>query len=216
MKIVKSDEDLTEPIDIKDTQISKRNQEIKEAQRKKVKSDKLEIVRGDETVEERIARLKDKTDISSMAERTRLMASGPAKMPIVKDDSLGASVGKHNIPLNAGQVLPSRESIDEKTEEAKAIADARKKEIEQARKTNEIEVPSENADAVPSTTEQSEPPSEPMVGVEVGDNDTDTDKDAEIARLKARIAEMETQNEKPLSVRRPVTTQAQAKKVAGA
>jgi hypothetical protein len=207
MKVVKSDEDLTEPIDIKDTQISKRSQEVKEEQRKKVKSDKLEIVRGDETVEERIARLKDKTDLSSKAERARLMATTPAKMPIVRDDSLGAGMGKNATPLNAGQSLPSREMIDAKAEEAKAIADTRKREIEQSRKAG-VEVLSENAEVEPSAEATEEKSSDAVVGVEIGDNDADISKDAEIAELKARIAEMEAQNAKPPSIRRPVMPQA--------
>lgn len=217
MKVVSSDEDLNESIDIRDTQVSKRNNEAKEAARKKIKSDKLEIVQGDESVEDRIAKLKDKNDISSKAERARLMASTPAKMPIVKDDSLGASVGKRDIPLNAGQILPSRAAMEEKAEEAKAISDARKREIEQSRKANGIEVPSVSEEAIPEESlegdEQEQEPSEAVVGVEVEDNDPDTDKDAEIASLKAKIAALEANNSKPVGIRRPVTIQ--AKKAVG-
>ena len=209
MQVVKSDADLVEPIDIKDTQISKRNQEVKEAARQKVKSDKMEIVRGDETVEERIARLKDKTDINSMAERARLKASMPAKMPVVKDDSLGAGVSKSTVPLNAGQPLPSRESVEANSEEAKATAEARKKEAAIRRQTSdaegESEAPAVEAPAVES--DSSEPSIVAKVGavVELADGETDVGKDAEIAKLKARIAALEAENKKAPAVRRPVT-----------
>ena len=195
MKIVKSDSDLTEPIDIRDTQISKRNNEAKEAARQRVKSDKLEVIRGDESVEERIARLKDKTDINSIAERTRLKAAQPAKMPVVQDDSLGVSISRTAIPMNAGQVLPSRETIEANTEEVRAIAESRKKAAESKRQTTDVESESVLSEAVSS---------EPVVGVELGDNDTDSDKEVEIARLKAKIAELEAENQKPPAIRKPV------------
>jgi len=194
MKIVKSDSDLTEPIDIRDTQISKRNNEAKEAARQRVKSDKLEVIRGDESVEERIARLKDKTDINSIAERARLKAQ-PAKMLVIQDDSLGVSISRTAIPMNAGQVLPSRETIEANTEEARAIAESRKKEAESKRQTNDAASESVLSEAVSS---------EPVVGVELGDNDTDSDKEVEIARLKAKIAELEAENQKPPAIRKPV------------
>jgi hypothetical protein len=213
MPIVKSDEDLTESIDIRATQISKRNNEAKEAARNKPKNQKMEIIKGDETVEERLAALKDKTDINSIAERVRLKQSGP-KMPIVKDDSLGSGVSSKVSALNAGQPLPSRESVEAKTEEARLLADARKKEVEAKRKTTGVEVPSENAVPQPPALAESQPSAEQAVGIEMGENDTDASKDAEIVALKAKIAELEAQNKKPAAVRRvPVKTAAQAEEV---
>jgi hypothetical protein len=150
MEIVQSDEDSHETIDISHTQVSKRNQEAKEEARTAAKNRetdrKMEIIKGDESVEERIARLSGKTDMTSVAERVRLKRQHAA-MPIVHDDSLGAGVGmsKSEIPLNAGQQLPSREEVEAKTAAAKAEAAARKKEVEKARSGAGIEVPSENA-----------------------------------------------------------------------
>ena len=148
MEIVTSDEDSHETIDISHTQVSKANALAKEdartAAKEREKDRKMEIIKGDETVEERIARLEDKTDMASVSERVRLKRQA-AEMPIVQDDSLGAGVGKSEIPMNAGQHLPSREEVEAKTEEAKAAADARKKGVEQVRAAGGIEVPSENA-----------------------------------------------------------------------
>ena len=233
MKVVKSDEDLVEPIDIRDTQISRKNNEAKEAARNKPKSDKLEVIRGDETVEERLAALKDKTDINSMAERVKLKQAG-TKMTIVKDDSLGMGVSSKAPAMNAGQRLPSREVVEANAEETKLLADMRKKEIEAKRKTAGIEVPSENApeQSVPVVEEADEgqqslvrevaESTEPLEGpnegatIELEDGDTDAGKDAEIVALKAKIAELEAQNRKPAAIRRtPVRTVAQAQVVLG-
>ena len=51
-----------------------------------------------------------------MAERVRLKQAG-VKMAIVHDDSLGASVSRSATPLNAGQALPSRESVESSIKE---------------------------------------------------------------------------------------------------
>ena len=150
----------------------------------------MPIIRGDETVEERLAALKDKTDINSMAERVRLKQAG-TKMPIVQDDSLGTGVSRTATPLNAGQTLPTREVVEAKSEEAKAMADARKKEAETKRKQ--------------------EP--EAVVGIEMGENDSDASKEDEIATLKAKIASLEAENQKPTAMRRPVKTPDRAKEI---
>jgi hypothetical protein len=149
MPIVESDEDSHETIDISNTQVSKRNQEAKEEARgkakKREKDRKMEVIRGDESVEERIERLEGKTDMMSVSERVRLKRQA-ADMPIIKDDSLGTGVGRSEIPMNAGQPLPSREEVEAKTEEAKAKSASRKKEAEKVRAAaSGIEVPSENA-----------------------------------------------------------------------
>lgn len=220
MQIIKSDSDLTDPIDIKATQISKRNNEVKEAARNKVKAEGMPIIRGDETVEERLAALKDKTDINSMAERVRLKQAG-VKMAIVHDDSLGTSVSRSATPLNAGQALPSRESVDAKAEETRLLAEARKKEIEQNRKAAGVEIPSENAHpptesgAKDAQVQTPAPAFEKgiVTGIEMGDNDSDASKESEIATLKAKIAALEAEAKKPATLRRPVTTPERAKEI---
>lgn len=141
LQVIQSDEDLNEPIDIRDTQISRVHAAEKEAIRVKVKTNGMEIIRGDETVEERIASLKGKTDMGSIAERARLKASGSVKMAVVKDDSLGAGfTGKNAVSMNAGQHLPSREEAESKSEDARAYADARKQEADKRRKANMVEI----------------------------------------------------------------------------
>ena len=219
MQIIKSDSDLTEPIDIRNTQVSKINNAAKEAARNKVKAEGMPIIRGDETVQERLAQLKDKTDINSMAERVRLKREGGNKMPIVQDDSLGTGVSRTATPLNAGQSLPSRDSIDAKAEEAKAMADARKKDVESRRKAAGVEVPSENVVAPEAKAPAAEVPApapvmgEGVVGIEMGSDDSDASKEGEIAALKAKIASLEAAAQK--SVRRPVTTAERAKEILG-
>ena len=207
MQIVKSDEDLMDnEIDISDTQVSKKNAAAKEAARNKAKTGKLEIIRGDETVEERLASLKGKNDISSMSERVRLKASGSAKMPVVKDDSLGSVAGSRGAALNAGQPLPSREQVEAKTPNAKAKADARKKEVDALRARMAKEAGEVQA-ASPTTADDSE-----AATGDSGASGGDSDKDAEIAALKAQIAAMQAgKGGKRVPVRRAKV----AKKVVG-
>jgi len=134
LTVIQSDEDLSEAIDISETKVSKINAAAKEAARNKVKTDGMEVIRGDESVEDRIASLKGKTDMGSIAERARLKATGSVKMPIVKDDSLGAGfTGKSSQSLNAGQHLPSRADAEANKEDAAAQASARKHEAEMKR-----------------------------------------------------------------------------------
>jgi hypothetical protein len=131
MQVIKSDEDLNEPIDIRDTQLSKVHAAEKQAVRDGVKANGMQIIRGDETVEERLASLKGKNDIGSIAERARIKASGSCKMAVVRDDSLGAGfTGKNAVSMNAGQHLPSREEAESRTQDAAAQALARKKAVE--------------------------------------------------------------------------------------
>ena len=135
LKIIQSDEDLNDPIDIRDTQVSKATALAKEAARTRIRNGSLEIIRGDETVADRLASLKGKNDIASIAERVRLSSSGSARMAVVKDDSLGAGFGsKSNVSMNAGQRLPSREEADAKKGNASAQAESRKKEAEMLRR----------------------------------------------------------------------------------
>jgi len=109
MKVIKSDADLmSDEIDIRDTKVSKKNVAMKKAARQKAQTEPMEIVRGDESVEERIASLGGKNDIKSMSERVRLKATGSVKMPVVKNDGLGHITGSNVTSLNAGQLLRPR------------------------------------------------------------------------------------------------------------
>lgn len=206
MQVVKSDEDLMDTdIDIRDTQISKKTAAAKIAARQRVKTHGMEVIRGDESVEERIASLKGKNDISSVAERVRLKSTGSARMPVVKDDSLGSAGGSKAAAMNAGQVLPSRATVEAKTDDAKAKAAARKAEAEalRARMAKEAgEMESESPVAGEAAEEATEAP-------EAGSG---ADKDAQIAALQAQLAELKAGKIKRVPVRRIK----QAKKVVGA
>ena len=137
LQVISSDEDLSEEIDISATKVSKINAAAKEASRQKVKTNGMEIIRGDESVEDRIASLRGKNDLGSIAERARLKATGSTKMTVVKDDSLGAGfTGKSAVSLNAGQHLPSRAEAEARTEDARARADSYKREAEMRRKAS--------------------------------------------------------------------------------
>lgn len=126
MRIISSDEDLSEEIDIRHTQVSKTVASQKEDASEKIKRDGLEVIRGDETIEERIANSKG-DGAREMAKRVALKESAPAKMEIVRDDDLGAGfVGESAKSMNVGQKIVSREEADSKAELAKSIADSRK------------------------------------------------------------------------------------------
>jgi len=220
MQVVQSDEDLmADPIDISDTKVSQRNQEAKEASREAAKTRekdrKMEVIKGDESVEERLAALKDKTDIGSISERVRLKRQA-AKMEVVQDDSLGAGLGKSEIPMNAGQTLPSREEAEAKKADAQAQADARKKQVEKTRQQAGVDVPDgvgeveeavaqEAADATESVTMTEVDQDVP--GGTLGDSEAAEsvdDIDAQIAALQAKKASMQDEGaEKP--ERTPVT-----------
>ena len=114
MKVIQSDDDLHEEIDISDTQISRKNREAKEAERTKAKVEKLPIIKGDESPEERVGRLQEEKRLAG-------------KMPIVRDDSLGVAGGSRATALNAGQKLPTRDEIEAREGIVRAEAEARKK-----------------------------------------------------------------------------------------
>jgi hypothetical protein len=206
MKVVKSDEDeMDTDIDIKSTQVSKNNAAVKAAAKDRVKTGGMEVIRGDESVEERLASLKGKGDIASMAERVRLKGSGATRMAVVKDDSLGSGGGSKAMAMNAGQVLPSRAQVEAKTEGAKAAAEARKKDIEAKRKSQmPQEAPGDDEGAVGLLNAEKTPTGEPRAAAEAPGGDSA--KDREIADLKARLASLE---------RVPVTSPRAARKVTG-
>jgi hypothetical protein len=215
MEIVQSDEDLHETIDISNTKVSRNNQEKRDAQRQKVKDEGMEIIQGDETAEERIARLKEAkdTDIAARAERVRLMSEKKADMPIVHDDSLGAMGGSKSAALNAG--LPvSGKRAEEAPETVKAAAEARKAEVEMNRQKVAAEMGIDPDQAgIDEVTPAPAPAQEPSVIEEVANDVGESvaqemaadsaDKDAEIAALKARIAQLEG-GEAPKKVKKPV------------
>jgi len=119
MKVIRSDEDLHETIDIADTQVSRKNREAKEAERTKAKVEKLPVVKGDETPEERVERLRE--------EKLK------EKIPVVRDDSLGYEGGSKAAALNAGQRLPSLDEVKAKEDTARQLAEARKRDAEAKR-----------------------------------------------------------------------------------
>jgi len=119
MKVIRSDEDLHETIDIADTQVSRKNREAKEAERTKAKVEKLPVVKGDETPEERVERIRE--------EKLK------EKIPIVRDDSLGYEGGSKAAALNASQKLPSLEEVKAKEDAARQLAESRKKAVEARR-----------------------------------------------------------------------------------
>ena len=139
MPVVQSDDDDYDTIDITATKVAAKANQEREDGRKKG-SDNLEIIKGEQTAEEK--RLSDETissdNIANVARRIKEMGETPAKMPIVKDDSLGVSTASF-AANNAGQNLPSRKEIESR--DAAAYADSLKKEVEVNREAQGIEVP---------------------------------------------------------------------------
>lgn len=186
MEVIQSDEDLQDTIDIRDTQVSKRNNEAKEEQREAVKNrDKtgnMEVIRGDEGVNERLERLKGKTDLTSIAERARLKEK--QKMAVVADDgTCGMNGGSKSSALNAGQQLTSRDDVDSRDDNVAAEKEARRREIEANREANGVESPEVTSEA-PKAPESA--PEAPEAGSEGVD-----DIDAQIAALQAKKAAMQ-------------------------
>lgn len=143
MKIEGSDEDGHQEIDIRHTQVGKNNAERIAAERNRTRTAPLEVVNGEEGLEDRIERLRGakKQDLSALAERVSLMKERAADMPIVRDDSLGVATSKYDVPLNAGSKIGGKREMDEadraraeaykadvlaakKAQRAKALADA--------------------------------------------------------------------------------------------
>jgi len=147
LPVVQSDEDSHELIDIRHTQVGKRKAEAKEAARQGIRTrdreGKLEIIKGDQTVEERIADLEGKGDMKSTAARVALKRQ-KAKMQVVHDDSLGMmGGGKGSISMNAGQPLPSREEGEAAMAGVESKAAGMKAQVERNRNASGVEVSSE-------------------------------------------------------------------------
>jgi hypothetical protein len=193
LEVVQSDEDTHETIDISDTKVSARNQEKRDAQRQKVADEGMEVIQGDETVEERIARLREAkdTDISARAERVRLMSERKADMPVVHDDSLGSMGGSKSAALNAGSPVGGRRA-EETPETVRAAVDARKSEVASNRKRVAAEM---GIDADQAGIDEATPhpvPTEVPEAETVAETKTQPlSKEARIAALKAELAELE-------------------------
>jgi hypothetical protein len=194
LAIVQSDEDTHETIDIRDTKVSARNQERKDAERQKVKTEGLEIIQGDESVEERISRLKGAkdTDIAARAERVRLMAAEKQEMPIIHDDSQGVGDGS-SAAMNAGQPVGGRRS-EEAPENVSAAAEARKVEVEQNRQKTAADQGLDPDQAGIDEVTPSPAEAEPVLAeVETAPAlaETTGGKSDRIAALKAELAKLE-------------------------
>jgi len=231
MPIVEDDSTDHPPIDIRHTQVSKTHQAEKEAQRagahRREVDRKMEIVRGDESPEERRDRIEKEggespvkipgeatesrirkleqymadrrarnkpTDLTAQSELVALKRRR-AHMPIVQDDSLGMGIGRNEIPMNAGQHLPSREEAEAKKAEKQAEAELRKKHVEMTRRRAGVEVPGTTTS---SSVDQDIPPeleeaTEVLGGTESVEVMGETDKavtgqemsDADVAALEA-------------------------------
>ncbi len=212
MKIVQDDSSEIEPIDIRSTQVGKRNAEKKAADRQRVKTQDLEIIQGDETVEDRIARLKGakSTDMSARAERIRLMRERPAQVPIVRDDSLGAGVSGKHMPLNAGMPVGGRRAEDTPAE-VKAKAEARRREADARRQriAEESGLDPEGVEVVGALPEESDAGTGPVEEAAEAAQEAPQAKapavdprDAQIAALMARLDALENKDSKhPVSAK---------------
>jgi len=206
MKVVQSDSDLIDEIDISDTKVTDASRMAAEA---KAKADanggKMEIIRGDETVEDRIARLdaegearrdKKKGNMDVIAAKVQLKNSQPAKMEIVHDDSLGAMGGSSASALNAGAPVMSREAVESKTEEAKLITESRKREVEMNREkhlSNEGLATDDEFEVAPAVATSDGVDSAPAdISPEAAPSEAEVLK-AENATLQKQMAEMQKQ-----------------------
>lgn len=136
MQVIQSDEDLSRVIDVSDTQVSRIANEAKEAARIKTASGKLEVINGDESADQRLARLQEESRKNAL--------------PIVQDDgSLGVEGGSRGVALNAGQVKIVKPATNE---ELVRIQEARKREAEakRAKILAEQEVALLDAESTPS------------------------------------------------------------------
>jgi len=138
MKVIRSDSDLIDPVDIKDTQVSKRVAANKAAAKKKVLEEGMPIINADETADERLAKLKGKNDIKSIAERVELKQK-KVVMPIVVDDSLGNLADSTATPLNSGHPSFYKKAAKGVAKKSKKIAKERKTAAEKKRLQNNEE-----------------------------------------------------------------------------
>lgn len=201
MPIVQSDADSHQTIDISHTKVSKINQEKKEAARQKKQTGDMPIIQGHQSVEDRIAELKNKpdSDLSARAERVRLMGDKKASMPIVRDDSLGASSGSKSAAMNAGTPVGGRRA-DEVPTYVKDSANARKEEVEsnRSRVADELGIDPLQVGIDEITPDPLDPVTAPVV--ESTTEESASAKDAELAAKDAEIAALKAQlegNSKP-------------------
>jgi len=182
MKVIRSDEDLHETIDIADTQVSRKNREAKEAERTKAKVEKLPVVKGDETPEERVERIRE--------EKLK------EKIPIVRDDSLGYEGGSKAAALNAGQKLPSLEEVKAKEDAARQLAESRKKAVEARRLvsvTSDSEGNKELQDLVAADEKPQQAPPPVEAPVETETKSSQATADVVITHPNSRMDSLEAQ-----------------------
>jgi hypothetical protein len=194
MEIVQSDEDSHDTIDIRHTQVSRIANEAKEGARNRTKSQDLPVVKGDESVEERIASLKKAkdTDLAARAERVRLMGAKKASMPVVHDDSLGHAGGSKVLARNAGMPVSGRRA-EETPEDVRAAVEARKKEVEMNRRrvAEEMGIDPDQAGIDEATPLPAETDVRIPVPVVQPEPRIDHSKEARIAALRAELAQLE-------------------------
>lgn len=188
MEIVRDDADTHETIDISHTKVSDRNRQEQEARSTKAATEDLPVVQGYESVEDRIARLKEKpaTDMSARAERVRLMRERKAEMPIERDDSLGRS-GSAAEALNAGVPVSGRRA-EETDNTVLEQAAQRKKEAESRRQ--QVAMEQEGLDADQAGIDEVTPKPEAPAGQSGQDESTEA---SDVTKMQARIAELEGQ-----------------------
>ena len=158
MQVIKSDEDeMGDPIDIRETQIANRKKESKVKQHKEaVKT--MEVIRGDESPKERRDRI-----------------SVEKKMKVVEDDGSlsGDTMGSKQIPLNAGLV---KERTAEEVAKMRAEAAAKAKV-----KTGVVEVDESKPHGL--ADEVTVVPISPTVDVDADNSSTDAADDFQITRI---------------------------------
>jgi hypothetical protein len=194
LEIVQDDSSSHEMIDVSHTKVSEVNRQKREAAQERTKTEDLEVVKGDESPEERLSRLKtaDETDISARAERVRIMQEKKAEMPIVQDDSLGV-VGSNSTAMNVGSKISGKRASEEAEARAaarKASAHAKRDEAlaEQGLDVEEYEVL--------ETAAQPEPKDADIHTLKAEADDPPVDyRDAEISRLRAELEELKNNSE---------------------
>lgn len=207
MPVVQSDEDMHTDINIEHTKVAAQKQAERDAANQpRDPNAPMEIIRGDETVEDRIARLEREradrramgkgTDLAAEKQLVELKAKHAQGTEVVHDDSYGMSIGKNEIPLNAGQHLPSREEAEAKTADAAGMAEVRKTQAQQAR--DRLGLSDVEMEVVPmpgQATGSHEAPSEPSSSPPVQDA-----RDTRIAELEAQVAAKKEMDAKDIRI----------------
>lgn len=128
LAIVNSDEDEHEPIDATNTQISRIASEKKEAERnanriREINND-MDIIRADEGMDERLARIGKVNTIQAM--EAAIDATMSKRIPVVEDDGSHGIADSSAVSLNEGSVMMTQEAIDARAALSKGKANAAK------------------------------------------------------------------------------------------